>query len=620
MNPSWFPDAVIQNDSTRFSWVTLRDGDAIILPPGFFHFVYTSKDTIAFAGSFLYDNAADMSLYMHQQLEVVDELPSLFPFYRKMYVRVLHDYYNRFVNSNHDEIMKLKKTIIIKIIEHVENWIEEKNDKNNMLYIDDEISLLLQETNSENYSLFSEKFQSLINYYYNDKPKTDRRSLSEKDSNKIDNDNNFELARFPFMIINEDKTLRNMEKGFELIEHGNMFPIIKENLVIDEKLSDNMFFHSNKDNCVYLSCQDRDDLRNNKWINDSHVDFFVLWAKRYECTDTLDVNVLNYYKASMIRSGITSMIIKNPTTTGAKLSRDYIKQKLIMFPVNKDMNHWYLICFFGADTLLLNGDNFGPKICIIDSLQHDDIGYYDEAVTSLKQFLAKSLMSDHGNDIDIWWNNIQRINHSVVTPSHYQNNGNDCGIYTCYHMWLLYKHFVNIEIMPSSDNELMDVVSRIITIQPSSIAGFRVQLSSLMDYILQEFKTIYDNFNYLPVNCLEAQESTSSKKKTVVDSEENIDTDIVSECDENNLYYYPIDNYEYPDDVEPKQNDHSKRNRIKFLASNIVDYTYENRIAMLEKRIATFEKSVTNYSRKFEELKGKEKGTPLINLETKKKD
>ena len=142
--PTWFADKVCHLYPEKIYWVTIREGETIVFPCGFFHCVYTHLDTIAFAGSYFYDEAIPKSLFIHQEIEIFDEHASLFPFYRPLFVRALYDFCSNY-KTKHNK----NKENILMMITYCRLWI---NDKTNVEFdISQEIDKILKDTNYDNF-------------------------------------------------------------------------------------------------------------------------------------------------------------------------------------------------------------------------------------------------------------------------------------------------------------------------------------------------------------------------------------------------------------------------------------------------------------------------------------
>ena len=134
--PSWFADKVSELHPETMYWVTVREGETIILPAGFFHSVYTPLDSIVFAGSFFYNEAIPISLKIHQEIEVNDINASLFPNYRQLFVRALFDFC-----SNYRTIHDLNISHVALMLKYCKEWVNDKSSKE--LDISQEISKIL---------------------------------------------------------------------------------------------------------------------------------------------------------------------------------------------------------------------------------------------------------------------------------------------------------------------------------------------------------------------------------------------------------------------------------------------------------------------------------------------
>jgi hypothetical protein len=166
----WFPDAVIKLYPETIYWVTLNEGMTIIVPPGYIHAVYTTLDTIAFAGNFLYDNMTEMSLHIHNRLECLDQYPSFYPNYRLSIILVLfqHFYdYNADKNIDYYFVRRTKLMILSCL-----DWIKESKiiiGRNSQV---EDKELVINE------DMFDAPYDTLNNFccYFMEKLETDRKT------------------------------------------------------------------------------------------------------------------------------------------------------------------------------------------------------------------------------------------------------------------------------------------------------------------------------------------------------------------------------------------------------------------------------------------------------------
>ncbi|KAI9030977.1 hypothetical protein CLU79DRAFT_364209 [Phycomyces nitens] len=195
---------------------------------------------------------------------------------------------------------------------------------------------------------------------------------------------------------------------------------------------------------VLVTRRDEEKLRRDTYLNDTLIDFFLLWfsdvaAQDNQSTIKDDVHIFNcffypYLTEKAKRNDLQSLSKWGPRT-------DIFKKKYLVIPVNES-NHWFLMIVFNVDQCLHHShENREPHIYVLDSMG----GKRVHCQRLLVKYMAYEAYARHGVS-----------GRDFVYPKHsnpsvpLQNNGSDCGLYLI--------HFVEMFLKdPQKCQSLLDV-------------------------------------------------------------------------------------------------------------------------------------------------------------------
>ena len=89
-------------------------------------------------------------------------------------------------------------------------------------------------------------------------------------------------------------------------------------------------------NNISIRNEDVDRLKNDKWLNDSLIDFWNQWISRNEGLDSMILFFTTHFMENLTKHGPEFV-----RTWTAKREIDIFKKKLIILPINDKM-HWSL--------------------------------------------------------------------------------------------------------------------------------------------------------------------------------------------------------------------------------------------------------------------------------------
>ncbi|KAG7367421.1 Ulp1 protease family protein [Nitzschia inconspicua] len=193
-------------------------------------------------------------------------------------------------------------------------------------------------------------------------------------------------------------------------------------------------FHQ-RSHYITVRVKDYDRLEPEVWLNDSLIDFFMLWISRDICNiHASDVHFFtSHFYSTLARKGS-----KGVTSWTAKKNIDIFKKKLIFIPINKSM-HWSLCVVINPGEIInyyskQEPSSKMPCLICLDSLQmHCPLGTKRNIMRWLNSEWLRLRSTTEGTGP------FDDQSLQVFTPKvPLQNNGSDCGVFVCRYSLGLY--------------------------------------------------------------------------------------------------------------------------------------------------------------------------------------
>ena len=348
-------------------------------------------------------------------------------------------------------------------------------------------------------------------------------------------------------------------------------------------------------NCIpcILSCRDRDVVSNNEWFDDTIIAFWIRWMKRFEL---YDINKLRHpYLVSIMFPELVyknfEYVLGNLESIDDEKNDNVMEYRMcdifnddshcsncaiVLIPINVNNLHRFLIILFNAtiyEEWIINDldiDECAPHLFIIDPMYENIQPIHTKAIKKINEWIQNDSVVASNTS------NARVINHSMVNLAHnFVFEPRDYGSMVCYYMWVIYKLIVTYKIDAggSVDAFHLHIKQIIDKITIDEVSNFRVQLSSVMDKILEYYSNNDSTLLYYPLK----------KNRNKRQLEDDMSDDSIN-SNEDNINDIPMDKFDYHSITQEKI---STEEHNKNLAKIIVNRSYDNMIKTYEKKLTT---------------------------------
>jgi hypothetical protein len=212
---------------------------------------------------------------------------------------------------------------------------------------------------------------------------------------------------------------------------------------------------------VTIRVEDYERLGKQQWLNDSLVDFFMLWISR-DSTDFFASDA--HFFTSHFFSTLSKKGAKNVESWTARRNIDIFRKKLIFIPVNKAL-HWSLCVVVNPGAIGGRVDPYKPMPCM---LFFDSLNMHSASATKkeVMKWLNQEWMRIHKTEDKPFHNdtfyeycpdgklsysaylifafdhdkmNLTPLCLAVIFIVPLQDNGSDCGVFVCRYAYALYR-------------------------------------------------------------------------------------------------------------------------------------------------------------------------------------
>ncbi|KAL3913129.1 MAG: hypothetical protein SGILL_006613 [Bacillariaceae sp.] len=270
-----------------------------------------------------------------------------------------------------------------------------------------------------------------------------------------------------------------------------------------------------RSHAVTVRVEDYERLEPLTWLNDSLVDFFMLWISRgMENVKTSDVHFFtSHFFSTLAKTDGASEV----TSWTAKKGIDIFKKKLIFIPINRTM-HWSLCVVVNPGEIEDyepgdRPDDRMPCLLFFDSLKMHNVSYAKRKILPWLNSEWKRLRHSDGP--------FTNINLRVYTPKGMhllprQDNGSDCGVFVCRYALGMYKlrhlDFTEYQAFPDGVLSNKRVKRAAFKEDISEAEGFNFDVDDIPT-MRKDFQTLIQELSRLYQRGLKEKKATAAAAK-----------------------------------------------------------------------------------------------------------